>query len=99
MLDFVTVLIPIIVAGLTTVIFDGLKRALAVLDTAPAIVKQALVAVMAVALTKAAAFFGLTLSTTDIGALNPEDIQALASAALAYLFHAGKQAKALREGN
>jgi hypothetical protein len=98
MMDFVTVLIPIFVAGITTLLFDGVKNFVAILDDAPAIVKQAAVAVIAVALTKAAAFFGISLSTTDIAGLNPDDISALASAALAYLFHAGKQAKALREG-
>jgi hypothetical protein len=96
--DFLTVLIPIIVAGLTTIIFDGLKRGLDVLDNAPMLVKQALVAVLAVALTKAAAALGIVLSTSDVYALNPEDISALASAGLAYLFHAGKQNKAIREG-
>src|SRR5690606_17657459 len=97
MLDFLTVLIPIIVAGLTTVLFDGLKRLLGILDAAPALLKQAIVAVLAVALTKVSALLGIALSTNDMGAISVTYISALASAAVVYLFHAGKQAKALGE--
>ena len=98
MQELVLTLIPIVVAGLTTWVYDKLKQGVTLLDKAPAFVAQIAVAVIAFGLTKASVVLGVSLSTTDIGALTSGDVQALLSASLAYLFHAGKQAKAIREG-
>ncbi len=99
MLELIGVLIPIVVAALTTFLFDKLKDGVTLLDKAPAWVKQVIVAVVAFGLTKASLFLGVTLSTDDITAITSTDLSALLSASLSYLFHAGKQAKLLREGN
>ena len=96
--DLVAVLIPIVVAGVTTVAFDKLKAFIGVLDEAPAMVKQLVVATFAWGLTQASVALGVALSTTDITAFTSADVSALLSAGLAYLFHAGKQAKLVREG-
>lgn len=97
MLELVGILIPILVAALTTFLFDKLKDAITLLDDAPAWVKQAIVAIVAFGLTKGSLFLGITLTTTDITAMPPADLSALLSASLSYLFHAGKQAKQIQE--
>jgi len=96
--DLVAVLIPIVVAGVTTFVFDRLKAFVSILDDAPAMVKQVVVAALAFGLTQASVALGVALSTTDITAFTNADVSALLSAGLAYLFHAGKQAKLVREG-
>jgi hypothetical protein len=93
--ELLPVLLPIIVAGLTTVLFEKFQDALTALEKAPAIVKQVAVALLAFGLTKAAAFLGVAITTGDPGALTPQDFNALLSAGLAYLFHQGVKAKAL----
>lgn len=98
MTELIGILIPIVVAGATTFVFDKLKDGLTILDRAPAFVKQVIVAIVAFGLTKASVFLGVSLSTTDIAALSSADLSALLSASLAYVFHTGKQAKMAREG-
>src|SRR5690606_9511548 len=98
MLELVAVLIPIVVAGVTTWLFDRLKEALAIVDEAPAMVKQALVAVVAFGLTKLSIMLGVTLTSADVTMLTEADLAGLLSAGLSYLFHNGKQAKLAREG-
>lgn len=96
--DLIATLIPIVVAGLTTWAFDRLKGFVSIIDDASPVIKQVAVAVIAFFLTQASVALGVALSTTDITAFTEADVSALLSAGLAYLFHAGKQAKLLREG-
>lgn len=80
----------LIVAVLTPLLMQGLKRLSTVVDTLPAWAKRVAVLVLAFALTHAATALGLQLSTTEVGALSPEDVSALLSAGVALLLHALK---------
>jgi len=95
MRDLVMLLIPVVVASLTTILFEKFQQGLTVLDKAPSYVKQVLVTVLAFGLTKLAALLGVSLSTTGIVDLKPEDFSALLSSGLAFLFHNGAKTKAL----
>lgn len=94
MQDLILTLIPVLVAGLTQYVVELLQKAVTLLDRLPALAKQVLVVAVAFGLTKAAAFLGVTLTTTDLQLLGSQDIQALLSAALAFLFHSQFKAKA-----
>lgn len=98
-MELITVLIPIVVGAATTWLFDRFKQGLALLDDAPAVVKQIAVAVLAFGLTQLAALLGITLSTHDIAGLTPTDISTILSALIAYLLHSGKQNTAIMEQN
>jgi len=95
MRDLLMLLIPVIVASLTTILFEQFQKGLTLLDKAPAWTKQILVTVLAFGLTKLAALLGVSLSTTGVVDLKPEDFSALLSSGLAFLFHNGAKTKAL----
>ena len=95
MRDLLMLLIPVIVASLTTILFEQFQKGLTLLDKAPAWTKQILVTVLAFGLTKLAALLGVSLSTTGVVDLKPEDFSALLSSGLAFLFHNGAKTKTL----
>lgn len=86
------VLLPVIVAALTTVLFEQIQKAVAFLDAMPAITKQVSVVVITYGLTAAGAALGVTLST-DLAAITPEELSALLSAGLAFVFHGSMKTK------
>lgn len=88
------VLLPILVAGLTTTVFEYFQKLLGVVERLPAIAKQAAVAVIAYGLTYAGVQLGVTIAP-DVSAVTAEDFSALLSAGLAFLFHQGAKTKAL----
>jgi hypothetical protein len=98
MKDFITFLLPIVVAGVTTYLAELLQKAVSVIDALPAVAKQVLVAALAFGLTKGALFLGVQLTSTDLASLagNTGDITALTSAALAYVFHLGTTIKVVK---
>ena len=59
MRDLLMLLIPVIVASLTTILFEKFQQGLTLLDKAPAYAKQILVTVLAFGLTKLAALLGV----------------------------------------
>lgn len=90
------VLLPILVAGITTVAFEWLQKAVSLIDALPALAKQVAVVVIAYLLTAAGAFLGVTIST-DLAMITPEELSALFSAGVAFIFHQGtKTREALR---
>jgi len=93
--ELLPVVLPIIVAGLTTVLFEKFQQGITALEKSPAIVKQLTVAVLAYGLTKAAAVTGVALTSGDPAALTAQDFNALLSSGLAFLFHQGTKSKAL----
>jgi hypothetical protein len=86
-------LIPLVVASLTTPIYEVLQKSLALLQRLPAVVTRVLVGLLAFGLTKIAAF-GIALTSTDVTLLTNQDVGALFSAGLAYLFHLSDRQKA-----
>lgn len=96
MTEFLTFMLPILVAAVTTYLFEGLQKVVALIDGLPAVVKQVAVAAIAFGLTKLSVLLGIQLTTTDVAGLQPADVSALASAGLAYVFHLGQQAKAMK---
>jgi hypothetical protein len=93
---FKELLFPILilaVAALTTTFADGLQRLFAVLDRMPAAAKRILVGVIAVLLTKAYTVLGITDLPTDILGLTGENVAAVVSAFLAFLFHKADRTK------
>lgn len=94
MMDLLATLIPVLVAGVTQYLVQALKKFVTIVDDFPALVKQLIVVLVAFGLTKASLVLGVTLGTTDLAALGSEDVSALLSAALAFLFHGQAKAKA-----
>jgi hypothetical protein len=88
------VLLQILVAGLTTTVFEYFQKLLLVVERLPAIAKQASVAVIAYGLTYAGVQLGVTIAP-DVSAVTADDFSALLSAGLAFLFHQGAKTKAL----
>lgn len=96
MAEFVTMLIPIVVAALTMPLFDGFTRVVGFLDRMPAWAKQIAVAVLSFAITKVAVLLGVQLSVVDVTMLTSQDVAALASAGFTYIFKLGKTQKDIR---
>ncbi len=94
--EFVTMLIPVVVAAVTMPLFDGFTRVVGFLDKLPAWGKQIAVAVLSFGITKLAVVLGVQLSVVDVAALTSQDVAALASAGFTYLFKLGKTQKEIR---
>lgn len=77
MRDFLSYLIPVVVAALSTTIAELIQKANAALDSLPAAVKQVAVAAITYGLVKTAAVIGADVN----------DPQAMLAAALTYVFH------------
>lgn len=88
MKELLTMLVPVVVAFLTTLIVQGIKRAVTLVDGTPAIVKQLLAVGVAFVLTKLAAFTGVGLPPA-LGGLDATVVSALLSSVFAMLIHAG----------
>lgn len=94
-------LAPIWIASLTAHLSEWIQQLVPWLDAQSAIVKRTLVALVAFGLMHAAALAGnLTLHTDltqllggNLGAIDPTDVGALMSAALAYFFHQSSKTK------
>ncbi len=93
MTEFLTYILPVVVAAVATGAFEYFQKAVALLNALPAIAKQVIVALATFGLTKLAVFLGITLSVLDPTQLTSGDVSALISAGLAYVFHLGKQTK------
>jgi len=93
MRELLAMFVPVLVAALTALAVQYLKKASAFLDQAPAFLKQLAAVGIAFGLTKLGALLGLALppSLAQLAAM-PEAISALLSAALAMLIHAGWKA-------
>lgn len=91
--SFLGMLIPLLVAVLTTIAVQGVQKASETVDRLPAMVKRVAVGLIAWGLTYLASKAGITLSTSELGALNEADISALLSAGLAYVFHLSDKLK------
>jgi hypothetical protein len=96
--ELIGILIPIIVASFTTYAYDGLKRFVGLLDNAPAVVHQVIVAASGYGLAKLALMLGLSLVGTDITNMVPEDVQMILGATLTYIFKSHKSQKEIKEG-
>jgi hypothetical protein len=93
-LGLLPVLLPILVAGITTTAFEYFQKLLGIVEALPAIAKQVAVTVLAYCLTYLGVLAGVTISP-DLAAIGPDDFSALLSAGLAFLFHQGVKTKAL----
>ena len=81
------VLLPILSAGLTTLLMTGLKKAVTFVGTLPAIAQQVIVGAGSWGVTQLALLATVQLSTGDVTALASSDLLALSSAGLAFVFH------------
>ena len=90
--ELLATLLPIIVAGLTTVAAEYLQQANAWIAARGPFVKRVVVVTVAFYLTKLSAM-GVELTGTDVTALTEGDIGAILSAALAFVFHLGDKVK------
>jgi uncharacterized membrane protein len=88
------IVVPVIVAALTTFGFEWLQKANAWLNRQDAVLKRILVAVISALLTIAASKLGVALGDASLGGLTQSDLSGLISAALSFIFHLGDQAKA-----
>lgn len=86
------VLMPILVAALTTLGFEWLQKGVTAVDALPDLIKRLIVGCVTVGLVALAAALHVTLSSTDPTALGQPDVQALIAAGLSYLFHLGNKA-------
>jgi len=93
-LGLLPVLLPILVAGITTTAFEAFQKLLGFVEALPAIVKQVAVTTIAYGLTYLGVQLGVTISP-DLSAVGPDDFSALLSAGLAFLFHQGVKTKAI----
>jgi hypothetical protein len=96
MKDLLTMLLPVIVAALTNLIYEYFQKAVALLQKLPAPVTRILVGVLSYGLTVATVKLGVVLSVADPTMLSQADMAALASAGLSYVFHLGDQTKKLQ---
>jgi hypothetical protein len=95
--------VPLIVGPIAFVLTQWLKRSIAVLDTARPAVKQAVVLALSFALAGVVKFAGAYLpplcggNSDAVGCLNaiadPQAMQVIVAALLAYALHAGRQKK------
>mgnify|MGYP006908232858 CR=1 FL=1 len=90
--ELLATLLPIIVAGLTTVASEYLQRANEWVAARGPFVKRIVVVTVAFYLTKLSAM-GVALTGTDVTALTEGDIGAILSAGLAFVFHLGDKVK------
>lgn len=89
--DYVSVVLPVLVAALSTMLAEWLQRFITWIDRWAPIWKRLLVISLTFWLAKASAFLGVTIGASDITDLTATDLGALSSAALAYLFHLSRK--------
>ena len=85
--DWILGLSPVIVGAIVQPLFELLQKAITVLDKIPAWAKQISVVLLAMAIVKGAAYFGVLFNIVDPAQLTQENLAALASAVIAYIFH------------
>lgn len=95
MKDLLTMLMPVIVGGITTTAMTWLKKGVAVLATLPAILQQVIVATTSWGLMQLSALASVALTSFDIRTLVDVDVASLAAAGFAFAFHLGAQNKAI----
>lgn len=86
------VLLPILVGSLTTVAFEGLQNLIGIIDALPAWAKQLSVVLIAYVLTAGGAALGVVINP-DLAMVTPEELSALFSAGIAFIFHQGDRAR------
>lgn len=96
MKDFLLVMIPVIVAAVSMPLFDGFTKAVGFLDKLPAWGKQIAVAALTFGATKLAILLGVQMTIVDATTLTQQDVAALFSAGLTYIFKLGKTQKEIR---
>ena len=84
---------PFVVAALTIPVMNGIRSAVGVINTAPALVKRLIVIVIAFGLAKLSVLAGVALPE-NLEGITVENLEALGAAALAFAFHAGDKAGA-----
>lgn len=90
-----SVVLPVLVAGLTTLIAGLLFKLNTALETMPDLLKRVIVPIIASLLTLLSTKLNVVLQGHDLATLMPADVQALLSAAIAYLFHSQDKQKAI----
>jgi hypothetical protein len=94
-MNILSVLLPILVAALTTLGFEYLQKAITLVDALPDVVKRLIVGAVSFGLTALAAALGVHLSSSDPTALQSGDLSALIAAGLSYVFHLSGQTQAV----
>lgn len=91
--EFLAVILPVVVAGVSTTSAEVLQRFVGWLDRLSPIWKRLLVVTLTFWLAKLAGILGVALDVADVTELTSSHVGALASAGLAYLFHTQTKAK------
>lgn len=91
--DWILTLSPVIVAAIVQPLFELLQKGIALLTKLPVWGKQIAVALLSVGIVKGAAFLGVFLNIVDPSQLTQENLAALVSAGIAYIFHNGAKNK------
>jgi hypothetical protein len=93
-------LIPLLSAVLTTIAVNALKRVSVAFDDAPAVAKQGVAFIIACVVVVMANALGVTVAAQDpeawAGQVPPETVQAILSALLSHVLHAGARIDARR---
>ena len=86
-------ILMLLTAALTVTFAEGLQKLFLLIERLPAWAKRVLVGTIAVVLTKAYALIGVVDVPTDILGMSGEDVAAVVSAILAFLFHKADKVK------
>ena len=91
------VLLPILIAAVTVPLFGAVQKAMVVVDNLPAWAKQMAVGAITFLFTKLASFLGIQVGLIDPMHMTPDNLSALLSAGMAFLFHQSANTTAIKQ--